>query len=83
MAQNIIYSLWEGTKGPWLCLMTKLLLFFVLFDCFLWIHLFFGLSSSTDRRQVEDMGWVCPRKAPQAPALFQGQYIWASLVVQW
>ena len=27
MAQNIIYSPWEGTQGPWLCLMTKLLLF--------------------------------------------------------
>ena len=27
MAQNIIYSPWEGTKGPWLCLLTKLLLF--------------------------------------------------------
>ena len=27
MAQNIVYSPWEGTKGPWLCLITKLLLF--------------------------------------------------------
>lgn len=27
MAQNISYSPWAGTKGPWLCLMTKLLLF--------------------------------------------------------
>ena len=27
MAQNIICSPWGGTKGPWLCLMTKLLLF--------------------------------------------------------
>ena len=27
MAQNIIYSLWEGTRGCWLCLMTELLLF--------------------------------------------------------
>ena len=26
MAQNIIYSSWEGTKSPWLCLVTKLLL---------------------------------------------------------
>ena len=27
MAQNIIYSPWERTKGPWLCLMPTLLLF--------------------------------------------------------
>ena len=28
MAQNIIYSpSWDGTKGPWLCLMTKPFLF--------------------------------------------------------
>ena len=33
MAQNIIYSPWRGTKGPWLCLMAKLL-YFVLLDCF-------------------------------------------------
>ena len=29
-AQTILYSPWEGTKGPWLCLMTTLLLLFVL-----------------------------------------------------
>ena len=33
MAQNIIYSPWEGTKGPWLCLLTNCYCF-VLFDCF-------------------------------------------------
>ena len=27
MAQNIIYRTWEGSKGPRLCLLTKLLLF--------------------------------------------------------
>ena len=27
MAQNIIYSPWGGTKGPWLCLVAELLLF--------------------------------------------------------
>ena len=27
MAQNIIYSSWRGTKGPWLCLMAKLFFF--------------------------------------------------------
>ena len=27
MAQNIVYSPWEGTKVPWLCLMTTLSLF--------------------------------------------------------
>ena len=26
MAQSVIYCSWEGTKGPWLCLMAKLLL---------------------------------------------------------
>ena len=30
MAQNIICSPWERTKGPWLCLMTTLLLFSLL-----------------------------------------------------
>ena len=33
MAQNIFYCPWEGTRGPWLCLMAKVLLF-GLFDCF-------------------------------------------------
>ena len=23
MAQNVVYSPWEGTRGPWLCLMSK------------------------------------------------------------
>ena len=30
MAQNIIYSPWERTQGPWLCLMTTLLWFSLL-----------------------------------------------------
>ena len=51
MAQNIIYSPWEGTKGPWLCLTTQLLLFCpvwpfffasAFFKKFLWLKLFFG-----------------------------------------
>ena len=51
MAQNIIYSLWEESKGPWLCLMPTLLLFgllwcFPLFlhSSFLWLNLFFDQS---------------------------------------
>ena len=32
IVQNIMYSPGEGTEGPWLCLLTKLLLF-DLFDC--------------------------------------------------
>ena len=31
-SQNILYSPWEGTKGLWLCLMAKLLLF-----CLAWL----------------------------------------------
>ena len=33
VVQNIIYSPWGRTKGPWLCLMAKD--YFVLLDCFL------------------------------------------------
>ena len=32
VAQNIIYSPWGGSKGPWLCLMTKLD-YLVLLNC--------------------------------------------------
>ena len=32
MAQNVIHSPWEWTKGPWHCLVTKLLLF-----CLAWL----------------------------------------------
>ena len=37
MAQNIIYSPWGGTKGPWLCGMAKVLLF-----CLAWLFSFFS-----------------------------------------
>ena len=40
MAQNIIYSPREGTKGPWLCLMTKLLL-----SSLLWLFSFISAFS--------------------------------------
>ena len=36
VTQNIIYSPWDGTKDPWLCLMAKLLLF-----CLAWLFSFF------------------------------------------
>ena len=35
MAQNVLYRPWGGTKDPWLCLMTKLLLF-----CPVWLFSF-------------------------------------------
>ena len=68
MAQNVIYSPWERTKGPWLCLMTTMLWFSLLrlfsfvsaFTTSL-IKLIFWLKFSTDKRQAEDMvegrGW--------------------------
>ena len=63
MAQNIICSPWGGTKGPWLCLMTRLLLLGLL-----WLFSFVStcshfsdklilwLKCSADKRQAEDMG---------------------------
>ena len=62
MAQNIIYSPWERTKGSWLCLMTTLLLFsllwlfsFVLAFLISLIKLILWLKFSTGKRQAEDM----------------------------
>ena len=59
MAENIIYSPWEG---PWLCLMTTLLLFsllrlFSLLSAFLTslIKLILWLQFSMGRRQAEDV----------------------------
>ena len=44
MAQDIIYGPWEGTKGPWLCFMAKLLLF-----CLAWLLSFiFAFSHFSD-----------------------------------
>ena len=71
MAQNILYSPWGGTKGLWLCLMDKLLLFWlawlfsflsVLSQLLWWKSTLWswgsleGPSFSTDRRRAEDMG---------------------------
>ena len=58
-AQNIIYSPWERTKDPWLCLKSILLLFgFPLFSHVLIspIKLILWLKFPTDKRQAEDMG---------------------------
>ena len=59
MGQNAIYSPWEGTKGPWQCVMTKLrvLVLFWLFSfvCIfspLWLNLLFDESFSTGKRQT-------------------------------
>ena len=62
MAQNIVYNPWRRTKGPWLCLMTTLLLFSLLWllsfvsalFTFL-IKLILWLKFSTGKRQAEDM----------------------------
>ena len=61
MAQNIIYSPWERTKGPWLCLMTLLLFgllwLFSFASAFLTslIKYILWLKFSTGKRQVEAM----------------------------
>ena len=73
MAQNIIYSPWEGTKGPWLRLMTTLLSFSLF-----WLFRF-CISHSSDQtcsvtkalhRQKAGRrhGWG---QGPQGPASFQ------------
>ena len=63
MAQNIIYSPWgKKTQGPWLCLMTTLLLFSLLWLFFFvsafptsLIKLILWVKFSTDKRQTEDI----------------------------
>ena len=62
MIQNVIYSPWDRTKGPWLCLTTTLLLLsllrlFSLFSHVLisLIKLILWLKFSTYKRQAEDM----------------------------
>ena len=96
MAQNIIHSPWEGTKGPWLCLLTTLLLFslfrlFSLVSAFLasLIKLILWLQFSTGKRQAED---VVRRPGSYSTALFSGngvsswpwdrcaRWVWQSLV---
>ena len=61
MTLNIIYSPWERTKGPWLCLMTTLLLFsllrlFSFVSAFLisLIKLILWWKFSTGQRQAEN-----------------------------
>ena len=85
MAQNIICSSWEGTKDPWLCLVTKLLLFGLLclllhfltslVKLILWLKCFFFFFP-TDKSQVEDMGWG--RQGPQGPASFYFHFTFVS-----
>ena len=62
-AQNIIYSSCRGTKCPWLCLVTTLLLFGLLWLFSLLLHvltsmikLVLWLKFSTDKWQAEDTG---------------------------
>ena len=40
MAQNLTYSPWRRTKGPWLCLMAKVFLF-----CLAWLFCFLSVFS--------------------------------------
>ena len=79
MAQGIIYSPWGATKGPWLCLMTKLLLILsclTVLLCFcifslLWLNFFFGTWRRSGRlklfyrQEVEDTGESLLGKALQ------------------
>ena len=61
MAQNISYSPWENIKGPWLCLMTALLLFSLL-GLFSFVSVFLTsliklikpVKFFTGKRQAED-----------------------------
>ena len=74
MAQNITDSPWEGTKGPWFCLMAKLLLFclacfpfFLYFLTFLirfvlWLKFFYRQKAGRGHRGF------CSRKTPADPA---------------
>ena len=75
MAQNIINSPWERTRGPWLCLMITLLLFtplrlFSFVSTFLTslIKITLLLKLSTGKRKAEDM---VRGQGPYGPALFQ------------
>ena len=43
MAQNMIYRPWRGTKHPWLCLMTELLLFALVWQLSLLLHFLISL----------------------------------------
>ena len=61
MAQNIICSPRAGTKGPWLCLMTRLLLFGLLWlfsfvsTCSHFSDKLIRLKCSAHKRQADDM----------------------------
>lgn len=56
MGQNIIYSTWEGTRGPWFCLMNKLLLFGLL-----WL-LSFGPPVSSHTMLTDDPPVILGRR---------------------
>ena len=72
MVQNIIYSLWGGTKGSWPCLMAKLSVVCLAwvyslasaFSHFWWLNLFirtwkispWKVNLSKSKKQEEDMG---------------------------
>ena len=60
---SIKSSAWGKTKGPWLCLIPKVLLFCLAWPfsslCIfsvIWFNLFLDSSFSTNKRQVEDIG---------------------------
>ena len=83
VAQNIGYSPWGGTEGPWLCLMAKVLEFFLAW----WFSFLSPFSHSLIKFALWNLGkakevkafletrdrWhrsSTPSKAPQCPAQF-------------
>lgn len=66
MAQDIFYCPWGGTKSPWLCFITKLLLLllFVLPVC----SLFLQLTSLNKKER-----WSVLKKVPQGPVLLPAE----------
>ena len=85
MAQNVIYSPWEGTKGPWLCWVTPLLLFNLLrLVSLVWaflaslIELVFWLKFPTGERQAED---VVGGQGSHSTAPFQ--WHWRLILTSW
>ena len=78
VAQNIIHRPWGGTKGPWLCQVAKLLLFyfawlFSFFSCifsFLWLNLLFGTQERSRRLgflKTRDRQWTWGVSLPGRP----------------
>ena len=85
MVQNITYSLWEGTKGRWLWLLTKLLLFcpvglfslllhFFHFSYYTCLHVCSVASIVSDSLPLLNVAW----QAPQSMGFSRQEY-WSGL----